>query len=106
MSSEPDREPTLWEQKLAVEPGHSAWYVKRFRRLAADGVDIVGEGRTVDAMIDRRSRVLDAGCGSGRLSAALLERLPRGRLIAVDRSAREPCEGSSSPAPGTAGPST
>jgi trans-aconitate 2-methyltransferase len=31
--------------------------------------------------------VLDAGCGSGRLSAALLERLPRGRLIAVDRSA-------------------
>lgn len=31
--------------------------------------------------------VLDAGCGSGRLSAALLERVPRGRLIAVDRSA-------------------
>lgn len=71
MSSEPDREPTLWEQKLAVEPGHSAWYVKRFRRLAADGVDIVGEGRTVDAMIDRRSRVLDAGCGPGRVGGHL-----------------------------------
>jgi trans-aconitate methyltransferase len=30
--------------------------------------------------------VLDAGCGSGRLSAALLERLPRGRVIALDVS--------------------
>ncbi len=30
--------------------------------------------------------VLDAGCGSGRLTEALLERLPRGRVIALDRS--------------------
>jgi trans-aconitate methyltransferase len=30
--------------------------------------------------------VLDAGCGSGRLSAALLERLPNGRVIALDAS--------------------
>ena len=30
--------------------------------------------------------VLDAGCGTGRLTALLLERLPRGRVIAVDRS--------------------
>jgi trans-aconitate 2-methyltransferase len=30
--------------------------------------------------------VLDAGCGTGRLTAELLERLPRGRVIAVDRS--------------------
>jgi trans-aconitate 2-methyltransferase len=29
---------------------------------------------------------LDAGCGSGRVSAELLERLPDGRLIAVDGS--------------------
>lgn len=28
--------------------------------------------------------VLDAGCGSGRVTAALLERLPRGRVIGVD----------------------
>jgi trans-aconitate 2-methyltransferase len=28
--------------------------------------------------------VVDAGCGSGRITAALLERLPRGRVIAVD----------------------
>lgn len=31
--------------------------------------------------------VLDAGCGSGRITQALLERLPRGRVIAVDASA-------------------
>jgi trans-aconitate 2-methyltransferase len=31
-------------------------------------------------------RVLDAGCGTGRVTAALLERLPRGELLAVDGS--------------------
>jgi trans-aconitate 2-methyltransferase len=31
--------------------------------------------------------VLDAGCGSGRVTRLLLERLPRGRVIAVDSSA-------------------
>ena len=30
--------------------------------------------------------VLDAGCGSGRVTRMLLERLPRGRVIAVDAS--------------------
>ena len=31
-------------------------------------------------------RVLDAGCGSGRVTTELLQRLPRGRLIALDLS--------------------
>lgn len=31
--------------------------------------------------------VLDAGCGSGRVTAALLERLPRGRVVALDADA-------------------
>ena len=31
--------------------------------------------------------VLDAGCGSGRVTRLLLERVPRGRVIAVDSSA-------------------
>ena len=30
--------------------------------------------------------VLDAGCGSGRITEALLDRVPRGRVIAVDAS--------------------
>jgi trans-aconitate 2-methyltransferase len=32
--------------------------------------------------------VLDAGCGSGRVTLRLLERLPEGRVIAVDSSAQ------------------
>jgi trans-aconitate 2-methyltransferase len=32
-------------------------------------------------------RVLDGGCGSGRLTERLLERLPRGRVVALDGSA-------------------
>lgn len=31
-------------------------------------------------------RAIDAGCGSGRLTGELMERLPNGRLIAIDRS--------------------
>lgn len=30
--------------------------------------------------------VMDAGCGTGRVTAGLLERLPRGRVVAVDLS--------------------
>ena len=30
--------------------------------------------------------VLDAGCGSGRITEALIQRLPRGRVIAIDES--------------------
>jgi trans-aconitate 2-methyltransferase len=37
--------------------------------------------------LDGDELVLDAGCGSGRITEALLERLPRGRVIAVDESA-------------------
>ncbi|HEX2102537.1 MAG TPA: methyltransferase domain-containing protein [Solirubrobacteraceae bacterium] len=32
-------------------------------------------------------RVLDAGCGSGRVTELLVERLPRGRVVAVDADA-------------------
>jgi trans-aconitate 2-methyltransferase len=33
-------------------------------------------------------RVLDAGCGSGRVTAALVERLPHGHVVALDASPR------------------
>lgn len=36
--------------------------------------------------LDGDETVLDAGCGSGRVTQALIERLPRGRVIAVDGS--------------------
>jgi SAM-dependent methyltransferase len=65
--SEPDR-PRWFTQ---FDSNHSAWYIERFRRKAAEGEDLDGEARLVDALIDRRSRVLDAGCGPGRVGAAL-----------------------------------
>lgn len=45
-------------------------------------------GRGVLARLELRGdeTVVDAGCGSGRITEALLERLPRGRVIAVDAS--------------------
>jgi SAM-dependent methyltransferase len=56
------------------DEGHSAWYIDRFRRKAAEGDDLDGEARLVDALIARSSRVLDAGCGPGRVGAALQAR--------------------------------
>lgn len=52
-------------------PGHSEWYIERFRKMAAAGDDLAGEARLVDAMVGRHSRILDAGCGPGRLSGYL-----------------------------------
>ncbi len=54
-----------------TKDGHSQWYIERFRAMAADGADLVGEARLVDAMLARGSRVLDAGCGPGRVGGYL-----------------------------------
>ncbi len=64
-------EPSIWQRLTAEDPTHSIRYIERFRRLAAQGVDLVGEARTLDAMLERGSRVLDAGCGPGRVGAHL-----------------------------------
>jgi len=58
-------------QKVAANPGHSSWYIERFRAMARAGEDLAGEARFVDAMAPRGARILDAGCGSGRLGGAL-----------------------------------
>lgn len=57
-----------------TKEGHSEWYVERFRTAAAEGTDITGEARLLDAIVPPRSRILDAGCGSGRLGAELYAR--------------------------------
>lgn len=50
--------------------------------MAREGADLSGEARLIDAMVPPGSRVLDAGCGPGRLSGALHER--GHRVVGVD----------------------
>ena len=54
-----------------TKDGHSEWYVERFRTIAAEGDDLAGEARLIDAIVPPGSRVLDAGCGPGRVGAEL-----------------------------------
>lgn len=56
------------------DASHSAWYIERFRRMAADGADLAGEARLLDAMLPRGARILDAGCGPGRVGGELAAR--------------------------------
>ena len=47
------------------------FYADRFAREYAEGADLEGEARFVDVLAPRGARVLDAGCGTGRIAAAL-----------------------------------
>ena len=64
-------EQSKWMAQVERNPGHSQWYIDRFRTMAERGEDVVGEARLVDAMVPRGARILDAGCGAGRLSGHL-----------------------------------
>lgn len=64
------------------------------REWDADTYDAVSDpqfkwGAEVVERLELRGHetVLDAGCGSGRVTELVLERLPRGRMLAVDGSA-------------------
>jgi trans-aconitate 2-methyltransferase len=61
------------------------WDAASYHRLSAPQFSW---GRQVLERLPLRGdeTVMDAGCGTGRLTAGLLERLPRGRVVAVDRS--------------------
>jgi SAM-dependent methyltransferase len=56
---------------IEENPGHSEWYIERFRKMAAAGDDLDGEARLVDAMAPRGAAILDAGCGPGRVGGHL-----------------------------------
>ena len=69
-------------QKVAANPGHSHWYIERFRSMARAGEDLAGEARFVDAMAPRGAHILDAGCGPGRLGGVLAK--AGHRVVGVD----------------------
>lgn len=64
-------EQSRWIEMTKENPGHSAWYIERFLDMEAAGDDLSGEARFIDAMAHRGSRILDAGCGPGRVAAIL-----------------------------------
>jgi trans-aconitate 2-methyltransferase len=62
------------------------WDAATYDRLAAP---MTRWGRVVVDRLELRGdeRVLDAGCGTGKVTAMLLERLPGGEVVALDGSA-------------------
>ena len=61
------------------------WDAATYHRVSAPQVEFAR------AVLDRLElegdeTVLDAGCGSGKVTLMLLERLPRGRVVAVDQA--------------------
>ena len=61
------------------------WDASAYERLSAP-IEAMGRDVLSRLELDGGETVLDAGCGTGRVTAALVERLPRGRVIAVDGS--------------------
>jgi SAM-dependent methyltransferase len=64
-------EKSKWVEITEQDPNHSDWYVERFRSMVEAGDDLDGEARFVDALAPRQARILDAGCGPGRVGSAL-----------------------------------
>ena len=61
-----------WLQETGGDRGES--YDERFRELAASGMDVHGEAAYVAALVPPGARVLDAGCGTGRVGVELARR--------------------------------
>ena len=68
-----------------MNAGTVDWDATSYHRMADNqeewGREVMGRLK-----LDGDETVLDAGCGSGRVTRLLLERLPRGRVIGVDAS--------------------
>jgi SAM-dependent methyltransferase len=61
--------PSRWQDLTGGTSGVD--YAARFAKLAASGADVHGEATFCAALASPGARVLDAGCGTGRVGAAL-----------------------------------
>jgi trans-aconitate 2-methyltransferase len=82
-----DRERRVPAGAPSAAPAHAPreWNASSYHRVSAPQTEW---GRRVLSRLRVRGneRVIDAGCGTGRLTGELMTMLPEGRLIAVDRS--------------------
>lgn len=78
-------EQTLWEKQSHGNPDQARDYIERFAQLRTEGADLHGEARFVDALLPRGARVLDAGCGTGRVGGELAARSHRVTGVDLDR---------------------
>jgi SAM-dependent methyltransferase len=64
---------TRWQDiaRESVGPDYARQYAARFRALAARGDDVHGEATFVARLVEPPARVLDAGCGTGRVAIRL-----------------------------------
>jgi len=76
--------PTRWEQTVTGDRWD--FYAEKFERHVADGDDLEGEARFLDALALRNAQILDGGTGTGRVAAALT-RMGH-RALGVDRDGR------------------
>ncbi|MEX5637659.1 class I SAM-dependent DNA methyltransferase [Parafrankia sp. FMc2] len=63
--------PSRWSSVAGGASGQR--YAARFDQLAAQGTDVHGEASLCAALVPPGSRVLDAGCGTGRVAVRLAE---------------------------------
>ena len=61
------------------------WDARTYDRVA-DPMTRWGMGTLARLPLAGDERVMDAGCGTGRVTEQLAERLPRGRVVALDGS--------------------
>ncbi|MDX6374927.1 MAG: hypothetical protein QOD98_3915 [Nocardioidaceae bacterium] len=66
---------TRWQDiaRQTVGADYAEKYAARFRTMAARGDDVHGEATFVTELVEPPARVLDAGCGTGRVAIRLAE---------------------------------
>jgi SAM-dependent methyltransferase len=65
----------LWKRSALEHrgPGYAAGYAAHFDRLIDEGSDVHGEVDLITDLVAPGARILDAGCGTGRIAARLTD---------------------------------